>query len=157
MNSSSHWIGFKTYIHYIPYFFLALWAFKLQIDKTAVIWYQMSASSTEQTTHQIFGKRSDSPRNSLLFSDSRYRSNTLFSSWSTQNIRCSGRCSSLGSLAPCSLLQPVGQILRRKMPKIPKRQSQDALSSIHTLPWRKSFWDHLLHTRCCCYVLLLPF
>lgn len=130
-------------------FLPALWVFRLQSNNPAVIWCQTSVTATEQTTHQIFGTRSDSPRSSLLFSDSRYHSSTPFFSGCIQNIRCSGRCSSSGSPSPCSPPQPAGQSLRRKVSEMQKRQNQEALSSIHALPWRKSFWKTTCsNTRC---------
>lgn len=111
-----------------------------------VIRCQLSLTKTEQATHQIFGTHADNPHSSLQFSDSKYHSSTLFFSWCTQNIRYFGRCSSLGSPSPCSPLQPVEQSPRRKTLNIQKRQTQDPLSSIHALPWRKLFCVHLFHT-----------
>lgn len=106
-----------------------------------------SLTAIEEATHQIFGTRVDNPRSSLRFSDSRYHSSTLFSSGCTQNIRYSGRCSSLGSPSPCSPLRPLELFPRRKTPNIHKRRSRDALSSIHAPPWRKLLWIHLLHAQ----------
>lgn len=102
-------------------------------------WFPILVTRIEQTTHQKFGTHADSPRSSLWFSDSRYHNSTPFCSWCTQNIRCSVRCSSLGSPSPDSPPQPLEQFPRRKTLNIHKRQTQDALSAIHALPWRKLF------------------
>lgn len=108
----------------------------------------------KRATHQIFGTHADSPHSSLWFSDSMYHSSTPFFFWCTQNIRCSGRCSSLGSPSPCSPLQPAVQSPHRKTLNIHRRQTQDALSSIHALPWRKLFSLHLLYTLLLVYASL---
>ena len=98
----------------------------------------LTSGFIEQATHQIFGTPAGSPRSSLRSSDSRYHSSTQFSSCCTRSSRYSGRCSSSGSPSPRSPPQPVGRAPRRKTPNIHKRRSQDAPSSIHALPWRKT-------------------
>lgn len=154
MNNRHHRTGHSWSPHKIRTVILLIypkfWAFNPLKASTSSGWYQTEGTRREQATHQIFGTHADSPRSSLRFSGSRYHSSTPFFSWCTQSTRCSGRCSSWDSPSPCSPPQPVGQFPRRKTPNIHKRQTRDALSSIHAPPSRKPSWLHLLHAHAHC-------